>query len=154
MNYDVIIAGGGPTGLWLACELAPASVRVVVIEKLAEPTGHSNALRLQSRSMEMLEYRGLLDRFTAGNTAPPFLNFAMLPLDLRRINFPHPHGVIIPPTRVESLLEEHAKELGAEILRGQEVVGLHQDKDGVLAEVRSVSMANYKNWRSPAVLMP
>ena len=139
MNYDVIIAGGGPTGLWLACELALARVRVVVIEKLAEPTGHSKALGLQSRSMEMLEYRGLLDRFTAGNTAPPFLNFAMLPLDLRRINFPHPHGVIIPQARVESLLEEHAKELGAEILRGQEVVGLHQDKDGVLAEVRSAS---------------
>ena len=78
MNYDVIIAGGGPTGLWLACELALARVRVVVIEKLAEPTGHSKALGLQSRSMEMLEYRGLLDRFTAGNTAPPFLNFAML----------------------------------------------------------------------------
>ena len=53
MNYDVIIAGGGPTGLWLACELALARVRVVVIEKLAEPTGHSKALGLQSRSMEM-----------------------------------------------------------------------------------------------------
>jgi 2-polyprenyl-6-methoxyphenol hydroxylase-like FAD-dependent oxidoreductase len=74
MNYDVIIAGGGPTGLWLACELALARARVVVIEKLAEPTGHSKALGLQSRSMEMLEYRGILDRFTAGNPAPPFLN--------------------------------------------------------------------------------
>ena len=49
MNYDVIIAGGGPTGLWLACELALARVRVVVIEKLAEPTGHSKALGLQSQ---------------------------------------------------------------------------------------------------------
>ena len=86
MNYDVIIAGGGPTGLWLACELALARVRVVVIEKLAEPTGHSKALGLQSRSMEMLEYRGLLDRFTAGNTAPPFLNFAMLPLTCGGLN--------------------------------------------------------------------
>jgi 2-polyprenyl-6-methoxyphenol hydroxylase-like FAD-dependent oxidoreductase len=89
--------------------------------------------------MEMLEYRGILDRFTAGNPAPPFLNFAMLPLDLRRIDFAYPYGAIIQQERVESLLEEHAKELGAEICRGEEVVDLHQDRDGVLVEVRSAS---------------
>jgi 2-polyprenyl-6-methoxyphenol hydroxylase-like FAD-dependent oxidoreductase len=113
MNCDVIAAGGGPTGLWLASELALARVRVVVLEKLTVPTGLSKALGLQSRAMEMLEYRGILDRFTAGNPTPPFLNFAMFPLDLRRLDFPHPHGVIIPQVRVEALLEEHAKELGA-----------------------------------------
>jgi rifampicin monooxygenase len=57
MNCDVIVAGGGPNGLWLACELALARVHVVVLEKLAEPTGLSKALELQSRSMEMLDHR-------------------------------------------------------------------------------------------------
>lgn len=52
---------GGPSGLWLACELALARVRVAVLEKLAEPTGLSKAMGLQSRSMEMLEYRGILN---------------------------------------------------------------------------------------------
>ena len=75
MDFDVIVVGGGPTGLWLACEVALMRVRVGVLEKLAEPTGLSKALGLQSRSMEMLEYRGILDRFTAGkcDTALPEL---------------------------------------------------------------------------------
>lgn len=139
MDYDVIVAGGGPTGLWLACELALARVRVAVLEKLASPTGLSKALGMQSRTMEMLEYRGTLDRFTAGNPAPPFLNFGMFPLDLRRIDFPHPYGVVIPQARVEALLEEHAKELGAEIRRGHEVANLHQNAQGIEVEARTES---------------
>jgi bifunctional hydroxylase/dehydrase len=144
MNTDseapqVIIAGGGPTGLWLASELALARVRVVVLEKLAAPTGLSKALGVQSRTMEMLDHRGILDRFTAGNPAPPFLNFAMFPLDLRTLDFPHPHGVIIPQSRVEALLEERAMELGAEIRRGHEIAGLRQDAERVIAEIRSTA---------------
>jgi 2-polyprenyl-6-methoxyphenol hydroxylase-like FAD-dependent oxidoreductase len=136
---EVVVVGGGPTGLWLACELALARLRVVVLERLAEPTGHSKALGLQARSMEMLENRGILDRFTSGNPTPPFLNFGMFPLDLRKLDFPHPYGVVIPQARVEALLEEHAKELGSEIRRGHEMVGLDQDAQGVKVEVRTKS---------------
>ncbi len=139
MDQDVVVVGGGPTGLWLACEVALVRARVVVLEQLGKPTGLSKALGLQSRSMEMLEYRGVLDRFTARNAAPPFLNFGMFPLDLRKLDFPHPYGVVIPQTRVEALLEEHAKELGAEIRRGHEVVSLQQDAQGVKVEVRTAS---------------
>lgn len=136
---EVAVAGGGPTGLWLACELALGGVRVTVLERLAEPTGLSKALGLQARSMEMLEHRGLLDRFTAGNPVPPFLNFGMFPLDLRKLDFPHPYGVVIPQARIEALLEERARALGAEIRRGHEVVGLRQDGHSVTAEVRTAS---------------
>lgn len=135
----VVVAGGGPTGLWLACELALTGVHVIVLERLAEPTGLSKALGLHAHSMEMLEYRGVLDRFTAGNPTPLYLNFAMFPLDLRTLDFPHPYGVIIPQARTEALLEERARELGAEIRRGHEVVGLHQDERGVTIEVRTTS---------------
>lgn len=112
MNYDVIIAGGGPTGLWLACELALARVRVVVIENLAEPTGHSKALGLQSRSMEMLEYRGLLDRFTAGNTAP-----------LSSISrcFPWTCGGLISRIRMASLSRRHGSIKWLEVVAGDDV---------------------------------
>ena len=139
MNYDVIVAGGGPTGLWLACELALVDVRVVVLEKSAEPTGLSRALGLQSRVMEMLEHRGILDRFTIGNPTPPFLNFGIFPLDLSKLDFPHPLGVVIPQAKVEALLEARAKELGAEIRRGHELVAIRQDARGVNAGVRTKS---------------
>jgi 2-polyprenyl-6-methoxyphenol hydroxylase-like FAD-dependent oxidoreductase len=132
---QVVVAGGGPTGLWLACELALAGVRVVVREKLAQPTGLSKARGLQARSLEMLAYRGILDGFTAGNPVVPFLNFGMFPLDLRRLDFPHPYGVLISQARVEALLETRAKELGAEVRRGHALVGLAQDAATVRIEV-------------------
>ena len=65
----------------------------------------------------------------------------MFPLDLRTIDFPHPYGVYIPQARVEALLEAHAMELGVDIRRGHEVVGLRKDDQGVKAEVRTSSGA-------------
>ncbi len=138
-SAEVVVAGGGPTGLWTACELALAGVRVLVLERLAEPTGLSKALGLQSRSMEMLAYRGILDRFTAGNPTVPFLNFGMFPMDLRKLDFPHPYAVVIPQARVEALMESHARELGAEVRRGHELVGLTQDEQSVHISVRTGS---------------
>jgi 2-polyprenyl-6-methoxyphenol hydroxylase-like FAD-dependent oxidoreductase len=134
---EVVVAGGGPTGLWLACEVALADVRVVVLEKLAEPTGLSKALGLQSRSMEMLAYRGILDRFTAGNPSVPFLNFGMFPLDVRKLDFPHPHAIFIPQAQVEALLEARAKELGVDIRRGHDLAGFSQDEQSVRISVRT-----------------
>ena len=136
---QVLIAGGGPTGLWLSCELALQGVRVTVLEQLGRPTGRSKALGLHPRTMEMLDHRGILSRFTDGNPTPPFVNFAMLPLDLRTIDFPHPYGVVIPQARVEQLLEERAQELGVEIRRGHEVTGFRQDEGGVTVGVRTAN---------------
>jgi 2-polyprenyl-6-methoxyphenol hydroxylase-like FAD-dependent oxidoreductase len=142
-GFDVAIAGAGPTGLWLACELALARVHVVVLEKLAKPTGLSKALGLQSRSMELLEHRGILDRFTIGNPTVPFLNFGMFPMDLRKLQFPHPYAVVIVQARIEGLLQQRARELGAEIRRGHELIGLQQETERVKAEVRTES-GNYE----------
>ncbi len=132
---EVVVVGGGPTGLWMACELALTGVRVVLLERLSKPTGLSKALGLQSRSMEMLAYRGILGRFTAGHASAPFLNFGLFPLDVSKLDFPHPYAVLIPQAQVEMLLEARAKELGVEIRRGHELVELSQDAQSVRISV-------------------
>jgi 2-polyprenyl-6-methoxyphenol hydroxylase-like FAD-dependent oxidoreductase len=128
MTLDVIIAGAGPTGLMLACELGLAGIRATVLEKLPSPTGLSKALGLQARSMEMLDHRGLLERFGTGRSAPPFANFAMFQLDLHAIPFGHPYGLIVPQADIEQVLEARARELGAEIRRAHEITDLHQEE--------------------------
>ncbi|MEU4449456.1 rifampin monooxygenase [Actinosynnema sp. NPDC050801] len=134
---DVIVVGCGPTGLMLAAELRLHDVHVVVLDKEAEPTKYVRALGLHSRSIEVMDQRGLLERFLAhgrqfavggffagiGGPWPASLDTA------------HSYILGIPQTTTDRLLAERAAELGAEVRRGRELVGLSQDDDGVTAEL-------------------
>jgi rifampicin monooxygenase len=136
--FDVIISGGGPTGMMLAAELRLHDVDVLVLDKDAEPNAAVRSLGLHPRSIEILDQRGLLDRFLAhGHQYPGGVGrFAGIdrsaPADLDTA-----HGYIlgIPQPVTDRLLAERADELGARIRRGCEVTGVEQDEDGVSAEL-------------------
>ncbi|NSC19825.1 monooxygenase [Streptomyces albus subsp. chlorinus] len=138
MNVDVIIAGAGPTGLMLACELALAGVRTRILERRTEPQRDSRALTLHPRSLELMDQRGLLDRFLALGRTVPGWHFAQLPthLDFSALDSRHGYTLFLAQARTEALLAERARELGVEILYGHEVVALSQDDDGVEVRVR------------------
>jgi 2-polyprenyl-6-methoxyphenol hydroxylase-like FAD-dependent oxidoreductase len=133
---DVIITGGGPTGMMLASELRLHGVPVVVLEREAEPSGHARGLGLHVRSIEVLDQRGLLERFLALGRQYPLGGFAGINKPApERLDTAHPYILGIPQNLTERLLTERAVEVGAEIRRGSELVGLSQDDDGVTAEL-------------------
>lgn len=135
--FDVIVAGGGPTGMMLAGELRLHGVRVLVLEKEAEPTRVVRALGLHVRSIEIMDQRGLLERFLAQGRRHPVGGFFAgieKPAPVR-LDTAHPYVLGIPQPTVDRLLAERAAELGAQIRRGGALAGLDQDDDGVSAEL-------------------
>jgi rifampicin monooxygenase len=133
---DVIVVGGGPTGLMLAGELRLHGVHALVLEKETEPGRIVRALGLHARSIEVMDQRGLLERFLAlGKQYPLLSSFGIAKPVPDRLDTAHAYTLGIPQPIVERLLTEHAVELGTEIRRGCELVGLSQDDHGVTVEL-------------------
>lgn len=134
MDTQVIVVGAGPVGLMLAGELRLGGAEVVVVERLDAPTTESRASTLHARTMEVLDQRGLLESI---GTAPNqrMGHFGGIPLDLGVLPTRFPGQWTVPQTRVEEVLTEWARGLGADIRRGHEVVGLKAAKDRVKVRV-------------------
>ncbi|MEV4559298.1 FAD-dependent monooxygenase [Kitasatospora sp. NPDC049285] len=136
---DVAIAGAGPNGLMLACELALAGVRPLVLERLAEPSEEQRANGLVGQVVRMLDRRGLYERLTAPGAIPeptPGFVFGAFPLDLSDLPENPLYVLPVPQRRIEQMLAERAAELGVEVRRGHEVVGLTQGPTSVTIELR------------------
>ncbi|WP_163015573.1 FAD-dependent oxidoreductase [Streptomyces sp. Tu 4128] len=134
---DVVVVGAGPVGLMLAGELARAGVGVVVLERRDAPTTASRASTLHARTMEILDSRGLLPRF-GSPPAQPRGHFGGIPMDLT-LPSSHPGQWKVPQTSTESVLQQWALALGADIRRGVEVVEVVEEPGQ--ARVRAVGRA-------------
>ncbi|MFC8260680.1 FAD-dependent monooxygenase [Streptomyces sp. NPDC057291] len=138
MDTDVIIVGAGPTGLMLACELRLAGVHPLVLERHPHRRNTPKAGGLGGQILELLRYRGLLERCEAACTGPapaPRFPFGGVHLDLTQLADPPLHALPLPQQQLEMLLDERAGELGVEIRRGHQVAGVVQDETAVTAEV-------------------
>jgi 2-polyprenyl-6-methoxyphenol hydroxylase-like FAD-dependent oxidoreductase len=139
-DTDVIIAGAGATGLMLAGELGLAGVRPLVLERRPQLREAPKANGFSGQIVELLRYRGLLARVEAasnGSVHPaPTIPFGGVDLDLAPLTNNPLQVLGLPQPRLERLLDEHARELGAEIRHGHEVAGVSQDDATVTADVR------------------
>jgi 2-polyprenyl-6-methoxyphenol hydroxylase-like FAD-dependent oxidoreductase len=139
MDADVIIVGAGPAGLMLAGELRLAGVRPLVLERQPQIRDTPKANGLGGQILQLLRYRGVLERFSAASAArhpAPRFPFGGVHLDLTHLADPPLQALQLPQPRLERLLDERARELGADIRRGHEVVGVNQDDATVTADVR------------------
>ncbi|HQR25906.1 MAG TPA: FAD-dependent monooxygenase [Nocardioides sp.] len=136
---DVVVVGAGPTGLMLAGELGRLAMRTLVLERRPEPSQLAKAGGLAGQILQVLHYRGELDRFRTASVGPepaPRFPFGGLHLDFTGLEQSPMHAMPLPQPQLEALLADRATEHGVEVRRGHEGVGLRQDDDAVTVEVR------------------
>jgi 2-polyprenyl-6-methoxyphenol hydroxylase-like FAD-dependent oxidoreductase len=135
-KHAVVIAGGGPTGMMLAAELALAGIDVAIVERRAsQELDGSRAGGLHSRTIEVLDQRGIADRFLAEGQAMQVQAFAGVPLDISDFPTRHNYGLALWQSHFERILGAWVSELGVPIAREREVTGFAQDDTGVDVEL-------------------
>ncbi len=135
-EHRVVIVGGGPTGLMLAGELALASVDVAIVERRAsQDLAGARAGGLHARTIEVLDQRGIADRFLAEGQVAQVAGFAWIRLDISDFPTRHNYGLALWQSHIERILADWVDELAVPIYRGREVSGLAQDDTGVDVEL-------------------
>ncbi len=132
IKHAVVIAGGGPTGLMLAGELALAGVDVAIVERRAsQELAGSRAGGLHARTIEVLDQRGIADRFLSQGQVAQVAGFASIRLDISDFPTRHNYGLGLWQNHIERILAGWVGELPVTIYRGREVTGFAQDDTGV-----------------------
>jgi 3-(3-hydroxy-phenyl)propionate hydroxylase len=135
-EHAVVIAGAGPTGMMLAAELALAKVDVAIVERRASHALDGSRSRgLQSRTIEVLDQRGIADRFISQGQVAQVGSFADVPLDISDFPTRHSYGLGLLQNRFEEILAGWVGELEVPIHRGRDVTGFAQDDAGVDVEL-------------------
>jgi 3-(3-hydroxy-phenyl)propionate hydroxylase len=135
-EHDVVIAGGGPTGMMLAGELSLAGVDVVVVERRADQVvDGSRAGGLHARTLEVLDQRGIADRFLDEGQMHPAVGYGGTVLDVSDLASRHNGVLALWQSRIEPILAGWVEERGVPVLRRRDVVGFTQDDSGVGVDV-------------------
>jgi 3-(3-hydroxy-phenyl)propionate hydroxylase len=135
-DHAVVIAGGGPTGLMLAAELALARVDVAIVERReSQDLRGSRAGGLHARTIEVFDQRGIADRFLLQGQVGQVAGFSFIPLDIS--DFPTRHNYVLAlwQNHIERILADWVGELPVKFYRGCEVTGFVQDDTGVAVEL-------------------
>src|SRR4051794_4465634 len=131
-EHAVVIVGGGPTGLMLAGELALAGVDVAIVERRAnQDLAGSRAGGLHSRTIEVLDQRGIAERFLSQGKVMQVAGFAMIRLDIGDFPTRHNYGLALTQNHIERLLATWIAELTVPVYRGRDVTSFVQDESGV-----------------------
>src|SRR5262245_2321579 len=131
-EHAVVIAGGGPTGLMLAGELALAHVDVAIVERrTSQDLPGSRAGGLHARTIEVLDQRGIADRFLEAGKVAQVAGYAFIRLDISDFPTRHNYGLALFQNHIERILAGWVEELKVPIYRGREVTGFAQDDSGV-----------------------
>lgn len=132
-EFDVVVIGGGPVGLWLACELALAKVKVIVLERRTERVTQSRALTVHGRTLEVFALRGIAERFLSQGRPIAGFHFGGLDtlFDFSKLDSRFAFTLFLPQATTEGVIEERARELGVDIRRGHTVEKVEQGTDGV-----------------------
>jgi 2-polyprenyl-6-methoxyphenol hydroxylase-like FAD-dependent oxidoreductase len=135
-EHAVVVAGGGPTGLMLAGELALAGVDVAILERrTSQDVIGARAGGLHSRTIEILDQRGIADRFLSQGEVAQVTGFSQIRLDISDFPTRHPYGLALWQNHIERILADWVGELAVPIYRGREVTGIAQDDTGVNTEL-------------------
>jgi len=141
-HHSVVIAGAGPTGLMLAGELALAGVDVAVVERRPnQELSGARALGISSRTIEVLDQRGIAERFLSAGQIAQITGFALTRLDISDFPTRHNYGLALRQKHIEHILAGWVNEFEVPILYGREITGFEQDDAGVqvaLADGRSL----------------
>ena len=135
-EHAVVIAGGGPTGLMLAGELALAGVDVAIVERRdSQDLAGARAGGLHCRTIEVFDQRGIADRFLSQGQIAQVAGFASTRLDISDFPTRHPYGLGLWQKHIERVLAGWVEELAVTVYRGREVTGIAQDGTGVDVEL-------------------
>lgn len=132
MEHAVAIAGGGPTGMMLAAELALANVDVAVVERRPDHVlAGTRAGGFHSRTIEVLDQRGVAERFLAEGNVAQVVTVGSTVLDMSDFPTRHPYSLAIWQNHIERIMGAWIAELQVHTYYEREVAGFAQDDDGV-----------------------